>query len=173
VTRLIEKPSDLTNNLVLVGFYYFREGGALTQAIEEQIKRKINLKGEFFLADAINLLLEGGAKLKSHRTAVWLDAGIPESLLETNRYLLDHGRGNCDVAGNLPAGTVIESSVIGPHVTLGEGTKLKNVIVRNSIIEAGTQVTDMVIEGSLIGRNVVLEGKPDKLSIGDNSWLTK
>jgi glucose-1-phosphate thymidylyltransferase len=63
--------------------------------------------------------------------------------------------------------------VIGPHVTLGEGTKLKNVIVRNSIIEAGTQVTDMVIEGSLIGRNVVLEGKPDKLSIGDNSWLTK
>ena len=184
VTRLIENPSDLTNNLVLVGFYYFREGGALTQAIEEQIKRKINLKGEFFLADAINLLLEGGAKLKSHRTAVWLDAGIPESLLETNRYLLDHGRGNCDVAGNLPgvtivppvsipAGTVIESSVIGPHVTLGEGTKLKNVIVRNSIIEAGTQVTDMVIEGSLIGRNVVLEGKPDKLSIGDNSWLTK
>ena len=184
VTRLIEKPSDISKNLVLVGFYYFREGTELIRAIEEQVKRKISLKDEYFLADAINLLLEGGAKLKAHSTKVWLDAGIPEALLETNRYLLDHGRCNCDVDKNLsgvtiippvsiPHGTTLESSVIGPYVTLGEGCKLKNVVVRNSIIEAGTQVTDMVVEGSLIGRNVMLEGKPDRLNIGDNSWVTK
>jgi dTDP-glucose pyrophosphorylase len=184
VTRLIEKPSDMSKNLVLVGFYYFREGKTLLAAIEEQVRRNISLKGEYFLADAINMLIESGAHLHTHSTEVWLDAGVPESLLETNRYLLDHGRCSCHVKDNLPgvaiippvsipAGTVLESVVIGPHVTLGEGCKLKNVVVRNSIIEAGTQVTDMVVEGSLIGRNVVLEGKPDKLSIGDNSWVTK
>ncbi|MPN45674.1 hypothetical protein SDC9_193243 [bioreactor metagenome] len=74
---------------------------------------------------------------------------------------------------SIPAGTVIESAVVGPHVTLGEGCVLKNVIVRDSIIEAGTQIKDMVINGSLIGRNVILEGKPDRLNIGDNSWVTK
>lgn len=185
VTRLIEKPTDIKNNLVLVGFYYFREGIDLLKAIDTQIERNISLKGEYFLADAINLMLESGAHLKAHSTDVWLDAGIPESLLETNRYLLDHGRCHCDINDSeLPGVTIIppvsipenvqlESAVIGPHVTLGEGCKMKNVVVRNSIIEAGTQVTDMVVEGSLIGRNVILEGKPDRLNIGDNSWVTK
>lgn len=184
VIRLIEKPSDITNNLVLVGFYYFRDGADLIRSIEEQVKRNISLKNEYFLADAINLMLENGANLKAHSTDVWLDAGIPEALLETNRYLLDHGRCICapelNTSGvtiippvSIPADTVLEATVIGPHVTLGEGVNLKNVVVRNSIIEAGTHVSDMVVEGSLIGRDVHLEGKPDKLNIGDNSWVTK
>lgn len=184
VTRLIEKPSDMSKNLVLVGFYYIREGADLIKAIEQQIERKISLKNEYFLADAINILIENGAKLKAHSTDVWLDAGIPEALLETNCYLLDHGRCACIEDKKYPGVTIIppvsmpadlelESSVIGPYVTLGEGVRLKNVVVRNSIIEAGTHVTDMVVESSLIGRNVMLEGKPDKLNIGDNSWVTK
>lgn len=181
-TRLIEKPQDITKNLVVVGFYYFRRGEDLIRAIEEQMQRNISLKGEYFLADAINLMLDGGAKFRTESTEVWLDAGIPEAVLETNRYLLDHGRGNHAVTARQDGVTIIppvsippdchlESSVIGPHVTMGQGCTIKNTIVRNSIIEAGTHVTDMVIEGSLIGRNVHLEGKPDRLNIGDNSWL--
>ena len=184
VTCLIEKPTDISNNLVLVGFYYFRAGEKLVEAIEEQVKRGASLKGEYFLADAINIFIERGAKLCARSTEVWLDAGVPESLLETNRYLLDHGRCTCPELQSMdgvtiiqpvsiPEGTVIESAVIGPHVTLGEGCVLKNVVIRDSIIEAGTQITDMVIQGSLIGRNVLLEGKPDRLNIGDNSWVTK
>jgi len=61
--------------------------------------------------------------------------------------------------------------VIGPHVTLGTGCTIKNTVIRNSIVEAGTQITDIVIEGSLIGRNVILQGRPEKLNIGDNSWM--
>lgn len=147
VTRLIEKPEDITKNLVLVGFYYFREGSDLMKAIDGQIERKVSLKNEYFLADAINIMLESNARLKTHSTDVWLDAGIPEALLETNRYLLDHGRCNCADDKKFPGVTIIppvsmpadlelESSVIGPHVTLGEGVRLKNVVVRDSIIEA-------------------------------------
>lgn len=184
VMRLIEKPEDINNNLVLVGFYFFPKGEKLISAIDEQERRGISLKGEYFLADAINILLEQGSELHTRHTDVWLDAGIPEALLETNRYLLDHGRCSCvdpDPSDNvtiippvsISRGTVIESSVVGPHVTLGEGCHLKNVVVRNSIIEAGTHIVDMVIEGSLVGRNVILEGKPDRLNIGDNSWLER
>lgn len=182
--KLIEKPSDITNNLVVVGFYYFRDGKMLLSAIEEQIKRGASLKGEYFLSDAINIMLERGAKIKVKQTEVWLDAGIPESLLETNRYLLDHGRCNCDPVAikegvtiihpvSIPSGTILKAAVIGPHVTLGEGVDLENVVIRNSIIEAGTRIKDMVVESSLIGRNVILEGRPERLNIGDNSWMTR
>lgn len=180
--RLIEKPTDISKNLVVVGFYYFREGKQLIKAIDEQILQDIRLKEEYFLADAINLMLDNGAKFRTESTEVWLDAGIPEALLETNRYLLDHGRGNSvptpESEGvtiiqpvSIPPDTHLEGVVIGPYVTLGEGCTLKNTVIRNSIIEAGTQISDIVIEGSLIGRNVILQGRPEKLNIGDNSWM--
>ncbi len=180
--RLIEKPTDISKNLVVVGFYYFRDGKQLIKAIDEQILQDIRLKEEYFLADAINLMLNKGAKFRTESTEVWLDAGIPEALLETNRYLLDHGRGNNVPTPESEGVTIIqpvsispdvhlESVVIGPYVTLGEGCTLKNTVIRNSIIEAGTQISDIVIEGSLIGRNVILQGRPEKLNIGDNSWM--
>ena len=182
--KLIEKPSDITNNLVVVGFYYFRDGLELVSAIEEQIKRHTSLKGEYFLADAINIMLERKSRIRVKQTEIWLDAGIPESLLETNRYLLDHGRCNCEPVEiqpgvtiippvSIPAGTTLKTAVIGPHVTLGEGCNLENVVIRNSIIEAGTHIKDMVIEKSIIGRDVILEGRPERLNIGDNSWMTR
>jgi glucose-1-phosphate thymidylyltransferase len=184
VIRLIEKPQDVTKNLVLVGFYYFHEGQKLIAAIDEQVRRDVSLKGEYFLADAINLLIENGAELKTRHTEVWLDAGIPEALLETNRYLLEHGRCQCEDLPALPGVTIIppvsmpsdarlESCVVGPHVTLGEGCRLTNVVIRNSIVEAGTHITDMVVEGSLIGRDVTLKGIPERLNIGDNSWVER
>jgi len=54
---------------------------------------------------------------------------------------------------------------------LGEGCSITSAVVRNSIIDAGTQISDIVIEGSLIGRNVNLQGRAEKLNIGDNSWM--
>ena len=182
-TRLTEKPTDITNNLVVVGFYYFKDGKQLISAIEEQIKRGASLKGEYFLADAINIMLERGAKIKIKQIDVWLDAGIPESLLETNRYLLDHGRCSCGLEPqegstiippvSITGKVTLKSAVIGPYVTLGEGCDLENVVIRDSIIEAGSKIKDMVIESSIIGRNVILEGRPERLNIGDNSWMTR
>ncbi|MBI4770132.1 MAG: nucleotidyltransferase family protein, partial [Chloroflexi bacterium] len=64
VESLVEKPQDVRDNLVVVGFYYFKEARALAAAIAEQIARDIKLKGEYFLADAINLMLERGLKMR-------------------------------------------------------------------------------------------------------------
>ena len=94
VTRLIEKPRDMNNNLAVVGFYYFREAEKLLEAIEEQIKREIALRGEFYLVDAINILLDKGIQMRTESVETWLDAGTPEALLDTNRYLLENGRDN-------------------------------------------------------------------------------
>lgn len=182
-TRLIEKPSDCTNNLVLVGFYYFKDARELIGAIREQINRNTSLKGEYFLADAINIVLERGMQLKVKQTDVWLDAGIPSAVLETNKILLDKGRGqNTNLPGetvaiiqpvSIAAGCTIKSSVIGPHATIGKDCVIENVILRNSIIEAGSSIHNMVIEGSLIGKNVVLKGRAEKFNIGDDTGLTR
>lgn len=181
VTRLIEKPQDITNNLVVVGFYYFRSGEELVSAIEEQMRQKIMLKNEYFLADAINILLAQGYRMRTETIDVWLDAGTPETVLETNRYLLEHNQDNSAQASLRPGLTVIppvfihesakiESCVVGPNVSIGPDCELKHAIVSNSILEEGTVVEQMILENSLIGRNVHLAGQPIRLNLGDSSW---
>ena len=89
VTRLVEKPQSLDNNLALVGCYYFRRSEDLMSAIEEQMQRGIQLKNEFFLADAVNIMLEHRALFRTQQVETWLDTGTIEATLETNRHMLD------------------------------------------------------------------------------------
>jgi glucose-1-phosphate thymidylyltransferase len=181
VTRLIEKPQDIDNNLVVVGFYYFRSGEALIGAIEEQMRREITLKNEFFLADAINIMLEQGITMGTQKVDVWLDAGTPEAVLETNRYLLENGRDNSKRMSGRPGiaiippvyiheSALVESSVVGPNVSIGPDCEIRQAIVANSIVEEGTHVEEMILANSLIGRNVHLQGQPIRLNLGDESW---
>jgi glucose-1-phosphate thymidylyltransferase len=181
ITKLIEKPQNTTNNLVVVGFYYFRSAERLLGAIEKQINRQITLKNEFFLADAINIMLEEGAYMRTDKVDVWLDAGTPDTVLETNRYLLEHGRDNTEQACQRQSVTIIppvfihetariESCVIGPYASIGPECELKQAIIKNSILEEGTHVEEMNLEDSLIGRNVHLRGQPVRLNLGDESW---
>jgi glucose-1-phosphate thymidylyltransferase len=182
VTRLIEKPRDISNNLAVVGFYYFRDGSALMDAITEQTEKDISLNGEYFLADAINLLIGHGARMRVQPVDVWLDAGKPEALLETNRYLLEHDHNNDEIAqqrtGILIRPPVyvhpdaeLKDCVIGPHVSIGKEANIHNSVVKNSIVEQGAHISYMVLENSLIGRNAGIKGRPETMNIGDNSWI--
>ena len=56
--------------------------------------RKQMLKGEFFLADAFNRMLEKGARFLTEPMTVWQDCGVPSYHLATNRWLLEHGNDN-------------------------------------------------------------------------------
>jgi glucose-1-phosphate thymidylyltransferase len=180
VKRFIEKPKEMTNNLAAVGFYYFRDAATLLAAIAEQMQRGVTVKNEFFLTDAITIMLDGGARVRINEVEVWLDAGVPEALLETNRYLLEHGRDNSAEAARPGVAIIppvfihpnarVEHSVIGPYVSLGEDCDLKQVIVRNSILDEGANVESIVLESSLLGRDVQIHGQANRLNLGDQSW---
>lgn len=181
VKHLVEKPQDMTNNLALVGFYYFKCGEDLIAAIQEQMDRNIMLKNEYFLADAINILLEKGAKIRPSRLQTWLDAGTPQSLLETNHYLLEHGHDNSEEASSrkdvciippvfIHPTALVENAVIGPYVSMDANCEVRNSILKNTIVEKGTQIQQMVLENSLLGRNVQLQGQAARLNLGDSSW---
>ena len=198
ITRLVEKPQTMTNNLVAVGCYYFRSGEALVAAIEEQMQRNIALKGEYFLADAVNIMLERGARFRIEKVDVWLDTGTVEATLETNRYLLERlqvGRLESLPAGKLEPSNlstfqsanvevvppvfihetaIIENSVIGPYASIGAHCVITRSRIENSILEEGVQVTDAALSGSIIGQQAKVQGRgaddqPMALNIGDNS----
>ncbi len=182
VSRLVEKPTDKSNNLVLVGFYYFKEAKSLLSAIEEQMQRNIQLKGEFFIADAINIMLERGLKARIQKVEIWLDAGVPQTVLETNRYLLEHGMDNstvclCQDAVIIPPVFVhptaeLKNAIIGPYASIGAECVISDSVIRNSILDDKAEVIDAILDSSLIGRHVHIEGRASTINIGDDSVIT-
>jgi glucose-1-phosphate thymidylyltransferase len=183
VIHLVEKPQDVDNNLALVGCYFFRSSDELLNAIEEQMHRNITLKDEFFLADAINIMLEHGLKMRVEHVETWLDAGTPDDVLKTNRYLLEHGHGNTVEAYThkksviLPPvyihpSAIVENSVIGPYAAIGADCLVHSCIIRDSIIDDCSVVTDVIMEHSLIGQEVRIQRKPGVLNIGDQTELS-
>ena len=69
----------MDNNLVVVGCYYLKSAERLLAAIEEQFKRGMMLKNEYFLTDTISIMIEGGAKVRTHTISTWLDTGTIEA----------------------------------------------------------------------------------------------
>ncbi len=182
VARLIEKPEDMANNLVVVGCYYFRDGAPLLRAIETQMASGQRLQGEYFLVDAINNLLDEGLRMRVEAVEVWQDCGKPDALLETNRYLLDTGRDNTAEAFKRQGVVVVppvyidptaqvSESVIGPHVSIGAGCEVRRSLVRDSIIDDGSQILDTALAASIIGREARVIGRYRALNVGDSSEI--
>lgn len=177
--RLIEKPSDMSNNLVVVGFYYLKQGQALMRAIETQLERNIQTKGEYFLADALQLLLNEGMRMRVQPVDVWLDCGKPETVLETNRYLLTHAHDNSQAMRSdkyvvippvyIDPSARIVNSVVGPYATLSAGCQVENSIIRDSIVDEGATIRDSMMAQSLIGKNARVAGRYRSFNVGDSS----
>ena len=57
--------------------------------------------------------------------------------------------------------------VIGPHVSIGNNSKIEDSILRNSIIQSDTKIKNAVVSNSLIGTAAEVTGKQIDLSISD------
>ncbi len=176
VTHLVEKPPTMKNNLVVVGCYYFKQGEKLLSALSEQFRRGNLRKGEYFLTDTINIMIESGLKMRTHLVEVWLDTGTIAATLETNRYLLDHGsatkKRNQIKTGVkvLPPVYVhtsanISNSIIGPYASIGADCKITGARVEDSIIEDGASVEMAALKGSFIGRHARVLGNSTEKSL--------
>jgi len=180
-TRLVEKPDTFDNRLAVVGAYYVRDSAWLVRAIEELMARNIQTKGEYYLADALNLMMEQGASFGVRQVTIWEDCGTPKDVLQTNRYLLEHGQANGSQA--TPVNSVIippvyiaptarvEHSIVGPYVTIAEHSIVAHAIVRDSIIDEGASISDTMLDKSLIGKEAVVRGRYRVLNVGDSSQV--
>ncbi len=180
VRHLIEKPDTFDNDLAVVGYYYFAHGEDLLAAIDRQIKEELRTKGEYFIADAIDLMLKDGLKMMAKEVEVWLDAGLYESVLDTNRYLLAHGRDNTPKIPKQEGVTIIppvyihpdavvQNATIGPHASVGPGCRVTGSAVSDSVLEAQTCIEQSSLTASLIGERAKVEGFSGSLNIGDDA----
>ncbi len=199
IRELVEKPSEPVSNLAIVGLYYIKDGRRLIEAIDELIARDMQTKGEFYLADALRLMIEKGARIQTRPVSVWEDCGTRPALLRTNRYLLGLleateppatvGRGaviiqpavisadaviaNSVVGPYAHVGSAcrIEGSVVGPHVSLGDGVSVTGSLLRDVIAERGAQITHAALTASLIGADAQIRGGMGQLNVGDSSEI--
>jgi glucose-1-phosphate thymidylyltransferase len=61
--------------------------------------------------------------------------------------------------------------VIGPNTTIGANCRVRNSVIRSSILEDEAEVTDVVLDESLIGQCARVKGSPNRLNVGDNSEI--
>ena len=130
----------------------------------------------------MKILLDKGVTMRVQQVDVWLDAGLPETVLETNRYLLDHGRDNTNIAARRERVTIIPpvyihpsahivKSTIGPHVSIGEGSRIYGSMIEDSVLEREVEINDSRIIGSLIGARAKVNGMRGCLNIGNDASI--
>ncbi len=179
VQKFVEKPATMENRLAVIGMYYFTDGPALMQACQELMDNRMQTKGEYFLTDALNLMIPKGHRFVTQVVQQWRDTGKPETVLDTNRYLLDHGHDNSVQIEhsdnvivppvNIHPSAAIEQSIIGPYATIGQDCKIVRSIVRNSIIEAGALIEESTLDQSLVGKEAVVQGRFSRFNVGDSA----
>ena len=179
IVRFIEKPEEPLSNLALVGMYYVVNWSLLMGCVETLLKEGIQTKGEYYIADAFQLMVDRGAKLEAVTVDVWQDCGKPETLLATNRYLLEKGGTEEVEAENsviippvsiAPTAT-LRNSIVGPYVSVAGGSVIVDSIIRDSIIDEEAYIEGATLEGSLVGSHVQVRGKPRRLDVGDSSQV--
>lgn len=177
VTRLIEKPDDPVSNLAIMGIYFVKDVRKLFNAIDHQMQQNIQTKGEFFLADALQKMIDDGERFTTVTATVWEDCGTPVALLETNRFLLSRSEnGTAQAEGSVLIDPVyvspsarITGSVVGPNVSIGDEVVVENAIVRDSIVDAGAVIDSAMLTRSIVGRNALVRGEPLRVNVGDSS----
>lgn len=179
IVDMVEKPDTPVSRLAQVGLYYLKDGRSFMGYLERTISAGETVKGEYYLPSVFMRMIQGGNKFRAPEIDAWLDCGKPETLLETNRYLL---RGRHHAHGevlnsvliepvHIERGAVVRGSIIGPNVSVAAGSIIEESIVKDSIINANTEVRDMVLQSSLLGESARLIGSPSHMNIGDHSLI--
>lgn len=181
IDRIVEKPRTGDYRLALAGAYWFRNGRALWDTLDQTLKSGRQTNGEYFLADTFQIMLERGDRIGTQAIRSIVDIGSPANRLAANRRILERDAGR----HSLPAGlgdsvaivppvfidptAAIERSVIGPNVTIGRGARVADAIIADSIIDPGATVAACVLRDSIIGENAAVHGQAQAMVLGDDS----
>ena len=178
VTRLVEKPEHPPSNFAIVGVYWVRNPQLLQGCIEEVLAQDVKTKGEYQLTDALQLMVKRGEKITTFPVEGWYDCGKPETLLSTNRHLLEKKPTQLAIDGAVIIPPVfvskqakISNSVIGPYATIASGALVTDSIVRNSIVSEDAQVYKALLENSIVGNNAIVRGAFKRINVGDSSEI--
>jgi len=177
MTKIVEKPSTPISKRANIGLYYIKNWKLLYEGIEWVLKQPKN-KGEYYLTDAFQYMIDKGAKIRVIDVEGWYDAGKIDTLLETNRAMLEKGRARrpsttdgCRIVDPVyvEEDVTIRRSTIGPNVTLGAGTVVEDSELIDTLVGTKARIVRSALRNSLVGDEAVVEGVRGELTIGDHS----
>lgn len=181
IVRLVEKPREPKSNLAIVGVYYFNNAQILAKAIDTIIETNKTVKGEFQITDALQLMIEWGEAIETFPVEGWFDCGKPETLLQTNKYLLERDGGEVktnflDSTIIIPPvfigeNTTIERAIIGPFVSIGTDSIIRDAYIKDSIIGDRVLIDQVLLDQSLIGSRAEVRHQFQQINIGASSWI--
>ncbi|MEP6765238.1 MAG: sugar phosphate nucleotidyltransferase, partial [Gemmatimonadaceae bacterium] len=178
MTKIVEKPKTPISKRANIGLYFIRNWKLLYEGIEHVLSMPKN-KGEWYLTDAFQYMIDKGAKIKVVDVEGWHDAGQLETLLATNRTMLEKGRARqpkqLGAGANIIApvyiedDVTIEHSTVGPNISLGKGSVVRNSTIRDCVIGEKANIENSKLHDSFIGDGTVVHGVNGAVNVGDQS----
>ena len=185
ITDFVEKPKEFVSDLAIIGIYYFKSAEKLMDEINHIMSNNIMEGGEFQLTTALENLRGKGAKFSLGKVDDWMDCGNKNATVETNGKILGYEK---EEFSKFPSSAKIENSLIippcfigenveitnskiGPYVSLGNGTKVVDSNINNSLIQENTVIDHGNLSNSMIGSNAQYFGVSREISLGDYSVL--
>lgn len=179
MTRIVEKPSEPISTLANIGLYWIRDTPALWEGIDHVLAAPA-VKGEYYLTDAFQHMIERGRRILAAPVGGWYDCGQLGTTLETNGILLAQGAARHPAVGPdvtlvepvlIEDGCTIARSTIGPNVTLEAGSTVTDSTVRDSIIGARATIAGCALHEAMLGDDVTVRGFRGRASIGSHSTV--
>lgn len=180
ITDFVEKPTSFVSDLAIIGIYYFQDAGNLKKELQYLVDNGIKNDGEYQITNALTNMKDQGVHFVPGQVIEWLDCGNKNATVLTNQRYLEYLKDEDLVAPTArKENTVIikpvyigenvklSNSVIGPHVSIGDNTIIRNSCVQNTIIQSNTTIENANLQNSMIGNFVTLKLKSSSLSTGD------
>jgi glucose-1-phosphate thymidylyltransferase len=177
LVRVVEKPKKPVSRNAVIGVYFFRP------SVFESIRGlRPSSRGELEVTDTIQSMIDRGMNVGYSKVdGWWFDTGKKDDILYVNALVLDErarldmkgesmdsklegrvqvGKGtkivNSTVRGPVAIAEdcLIENSTVGPHTSIGLGSRIRDSHVEHCVLLEGSQVEGVErLEESLIGRH--------------------
>lgn len=186
ITELVEKPEEFVSDLAVIGIYYFKDVSVLKDELQKVLDQNIIRGGEYQINDGIKAMQANGNAFVPGKVDEWMDCGNKQITVETNGRMLNflHQDGEklisdsvkiinseitepCFIGENV----VLINAKIGPNVSIGNGTKVENSTIKNSLIQTEAVVKNATLDHAMIGNFARFDGNFTQISIGDYTVL--
>lgn len=175
VVNLQEKPEDPKSDLALIGVYYFENSADFKKALAAHVKSGKTVRGEIQLTDALEALIQQGHSFVPFEVHAWYDCGKKETMLDTNRHLLEQMSGPSHATNSkivepvyLGEDVELEDSTVGPHVSIADGSVVRHSTLVNTIVGRKAVLEETDLRDSLIGNEATIRGGRGQMNIGDH-----
>lgn len=186
IVELVEKSKFFVSDLAVIGIYYFKDVAVLKEELQHVLDNNIVNGGEYQINDGIKGMMAKGKVFKTGQVDEWMDCGNKTVTVETNTRMLNFLFEDqeeliansvkienskiiqpCFIGDNV----VLKDATIGPHVSIGNNTKIEASTVKNSLIQSHSSIKNANLDEAMIGNHVTFDGNFSKVSLGDYTVL--